>query len=1079
MFRSTNGGTGWVLFPAMANGATAEGGYLPTVKVTDLDLVYGALNPTGVPDQTTARNVLVASTYGRGLYAIRLDPSAVPAGLDTSGPWVNTTNSPVVLTPPVTVTGLASFAVTFGDPDNVVAASRVFLRIDPSTLNATTMSIVGPGGILVPFTVTDVSGTVPGSVTGESLANKFRIDFTPPATGNYQLLMNTGVRDVSGRQMNQDLDGTNGEQPQDYFVSPPFPIAVNQAPTVTGVANQGLVVNASSAPLAFTIGDAETPAAGLTVTRTTSNATVLPLADFVLGGSGAIRTVTVTPRAAGTAVVTLTVTDAGGRHTSTSFTVSAVVAPAVPFADAFNRPDAPDLGGNWVIQTGTTVVSNGSALATSPVAIGTINSVSQLNSAAQGTVAVLANGNTSAALIARYSGPGDNNMYIGGIVVSNGVPTANLVRYANGTATVIAQSAVLPVAAAYVIRLEVVNDSLKLFVNGQLSAFAFDTGIAAAGLTGFRMSSGSRLDDYTDVDVTLLPVTLPAVPGQTATDTFTQANGSQLSRNWRDRVGNLSVTGNAAVGQSGLNLSTYNVPATANVGAQTTVGYTAVGQTVGIALRYSGPGATNMYWGSLSALAGGQQQAAIWRNVNGTWTQLAAVNLNSSGGLLRFEANGPSLKLLVNNVRVLTAYDTTPSLATGGVGLFTGQGGSADDFVAFALGTTASLPASDNFTASPPLNQLSSQWVEQAGAYSVAGDVATAQASSLVTGTGNTAVLSGVSAADVTVAATVRPQVGGLLSTGLVARYTGSGDAGSPTATFYWGALNVFGGQPFTQYSAQIWKVVNGVATNLNFNAVPIDPANAVNKELRFEVVGSSLKLFLNDQIVSFAFDTSIAAAGSVGLRTDAGAVLDDFTAAVKPAVTPTLPFADPFASGGNAQNSLANTWQERLGVFSVAANRAVALDASTADIATLNGIGVGDATIDGTFFFTASGQVGGLVGRYQGTNGTGDTNTYLATAVTLSGGDLQLLLMKNVGGNWTVLGNTTLSGYFLGGNFAAKQPLLRFRMLGTQLSVFLGDDIPSLTLRLSATDSSLATGSAGIRLTQGVGVDNFGVTSP
>ncbi len=1068
VFRSTNHGTTWALFPAMANGATADGGYLPTVEVTDLDLVYGNLNATGVPDQSTARNVLVASTYGRGLYAIRLDPSAVPAGLGTSGPWVNT----APLTPPAAVDGLASITVTFGD-----AATPV--RLDPATLNPTNMAIVGPGNVSVPFTVTDISGIVVGSVSGESLANVFRLDFTPPTAGTYQLLMNTGIRDTSGRQMNQNRDGTNGQQPQDYYIQT-YAIAVNQPPTIGTVQSQGLVVNASSGALAFAVGDAETPAGSLAVTAATSNATVLPLADIVLGGSGADRTVTVTPRAAGTATVTLTVTDGGGRQTTTTFLVAATATPVLPFADNFDRPDAGDLGGSWLIRSGTVVGSFNSTLGTSPLAVATVNGVTQLNSAAQATVSLASSGSdSSSSLVARYTGAAAAaTAFIGGVVLEGGVVTARIVRQVNGVATEVVRSTALPVAPQYVLRFEVVNESLKLFVNGTLVAFAYDptAALAGAGATGIRITSGNRLDDYTDADITLLPVALPAVPGQTATDTFTQADGTQLSRNWRDRAGVLSVTGNILVSQAALNVSTLNVPAaTANEGAQVDVGLTAAGQSVGIALRYSGSVAapdTNMYWGSLTNLGNNQQLAAIWRNVNGVWTQLTATVLGFTGGVLRFEANGPSLKLFVNDARVLSATDT--QLTAGVVGLRSNQGGLADNFFAFALGTTATLPFSDPFNSSAPRNQLASTWTEQSGAYSVASGAATALASSLNTGTGNTAVLSGVSAADVTVAATVKPQVGGLLSTGLVARYSGSGDAGSPTATFYWGALNVFGGQPFTQYSAQIWKVVNGVATNLNFNAVPIDPANAVNKELRFEVVGSSLKLFLNNQIVSFAFDTSIAAAGSVGLRTDAGAVLDDFTAAVKPAVTPTLPFTDPFASGLNPQNSLANTWQERLGVFSVATNQAVALDASTADIATLNGINIGDATIDGTFFFTASGQVGGLVGRYQGTNGTGDSNTYLATVVTLSGGDLQLLLMKNVGGNYTVLGNKVLSGYFAGGNFAATQPLLRFRLLGTQVTLFVDG-----TQQLTAADSSLATGSVGIRQTQGVGVDNFGVTSP
>src|SRR5258708_24531043 len=64
-------------------------------------------------------------------------------------------------------------------------------------------------------------------------------------------------------------------------------------------------------PIDFTVGDVETPAASLTVSGGSSNQTLMPDANIVLGGTGANRTVTLTPAAgqAGTATITLTVSD--------------------------------------------------------------------------------------------------------------------------------------------------------------------------------------------------------------------------------------------------------------------------------------------------------------------------------------------------------------------------------------------------------------------------------------------------------------------------------------------------------------------------------------------------------------------------------------------------------------------------------------------------------------------------------------------------------------------------------------------------------------------------------------------------
>src|SRR5205823_1288313 len=50
-------------------------GGLPDALVTDLDLALGNINPTnGRPDVSTGPNLLTATTFGRGSFAIRLAP---------------------------------------------------------------------------------------------------------------------------------------------------------------------------------------------------------------------------------------------------------------------------------------------------------------------------------------------------------------------------------------------------------------------------------------------------------------------------------------------------------------------------------------------------------------------------------------------------------------------------------------------------------------------------------------------------------------------------------------------------------------------------------------------------------------------------------------------------------------------------------------------------------------------------------------------------------------------------------------------------------------------------------------------
>ena len=95
----------------------------------------------------------------------------------------------------------------------------------------------------------------------------------------------------------------------------------NHAPTITDLADVAVFAGEVAGPYAFTVGDAETAPAALAVTATSSNETLLPSRSITLAGAGASRTLTATPVAdqAGTTVVTLAVSDADGRASSTSF----------------------------------------------------------------------------------------------------------------------------------------------------------------------------------------------------------------------------------------------------------------------------------------------------------------------------------------------------------------------------------------------------------------------------------------------------------------------------------------------------------------------------------------------------------------------------------------------------------------------------------------------------------------------------------------------------------------------------------------------------------------------------------------
>jgi uncharacterized repeat protein (TIGR01451 family) len=99
--------------------------------------------------------------------------------------------------------------------------------------------------------------------------------------------------------------------------------AVNDAPTISDIANRTINQDTSTGSIAFTVGDAETAAASLAVTATSSNLTLVPLAAIKFGGSGVSRTVWITPAAGlyGTARITVTVSD-GALSASDTFTLT-------------------------------------------------------------------------------------------------------------------------------------------------------------------------------------------------------------------------------------------------------------------------------------------------------------------------------------------------------------------------------------------------------------------------------------------------------------------------------------------------------------------------------------------------------------------------------------------------------------------------------------------------------------------------------------------------------------------------------------------------------------------------------------
>lgn len=171
----------------------------------------------------------------------------------------------------------------------------------------------------------------------------------------------------------------------------------NNPPSISDTPDRTTLEDTSTSAIAFTVGDVETPAELLLVTVGSSNPALVPDSNIILNGSGASRTLTITPLADqfGTTTITITVRDTDGATTSKSFVLT-----VLPVNDAPSAASA-----------------SGSTVESSPVDVDLWPLVSDIetpdeqllfnvSSAVNGTVVLLADGHTARFTpAAGYTGP--------------------------------------------------------------------------------------------------------------------------------------------------------------------------------------------------------------------------------------------------------------------------------------------------------------------------------------------------------------------------------------------------------------------------------------------------------------------------------------------------------------------------------------------------------------------------------------------------------------------------------------------------------------------------------------------------
>jgi len=243
------------------------------------------------------------------------------------------TQGTLTLNPLPNATGTASVSVIVSDgysPNGTV--TQQFLVTIASSNDPPVLSAIGPATTLedtpvaIGFTVSDVETPAasltftvrssnpllvpdPNIVVGGSDANRVLL-VTPAPDQNGSTTIELTVKDEDGASV------TN------RFVLTVQP--VNDPPTLNGLTSVTLQANTSSGPLPFTINDVDSDVALVTVEASSTLPSLLPPGALSLSGSGANRTITITPATnqTGTAVVTLVARDNGAASSSRSFRVT-------------------------------------------------------------------------------------------------------------------------------------------------------------------------------------------------------------------------------------------------------------------------------------------------------------------------------------------------------------------------------------------------------------------------------------------------------------------------------------------------------------------------------------------------------------------------------------------------------------------------------------------------------------------------------------------------------------------------------------------------------------------------------------
>lgn len=230
-------------------------------------------------------------------------------------------NRAVAVTPAASGTGVAIITITVDDGSDtaiesfLVTVNTLVVNVPPTISSINNQTIErNTATDELPFVIDDPDGDVGALVLTVASSNNDLLPLSRvvlSGSGANRTVQATPLTSGTGG-VTLTITASDGQDTatSSFLITVNAPV-VNLPPTISSIDNQTIDQNTSTAELAFSIADPNGNVSALAVTVSSSNPTIQPESGIVLGGSGAIRTVTLTPAAdqTGSALITITVSD--------------------------------------------------------------------------------------------------------------------------------------------------------------------------------------------------------------------------------------------------------------------------------------------------------------------------------------------------------------------------------------------------------------------------------------------------------------------------------------------------------------------------------------------------------------------------------------------------------------------------------------------------------------------------------------------------------------------------------------------------------------------------------------------------